>query len=244
MNMKRITVFTIIVAIGLASFFVMANRGPVEEDFKSDVEAIALDDVRRQLPGIPDAPLPASINLDVPFFPQAPDGNWNLPWKEACEEASIVLAHYFQTGEALDKAKFKEEVLALADWQTERWGHYIDTGIDKTAEMMEGYFGHADFEVINDPTVEQIKEALAQGYPVVAPFAGRELGNPFFSGQGPYYHMLVIKGYDNKGNFITNDVGTRRGENFLYPYETIMSAMTDWGTLDLNRGTKKVLVVK
>ena len=54
--------------------------------------------------------------------------------------------------------------------------------------------------------------------------------------------MLVIVGYDDKGNFITNDVGTRRGHDFVYKIETIMSAMNDWGTLDINFGSKKVLV--
>jgi hypothetical protein len=39
--------------------------------------------------------LPAEINLNVPFFPQAPDANWNQPWKDACEESSVVLAYHF-----------------------------------------------------------------------------------------------------------------------------------------------------
>lgn len=224
------------------------NRGPQESDFKTDVETISLDDIRRR-PSIPaqkeePLPLPPTINLDVPFFPQAPDADWSLPWKEACEEASIVLAHYFLTGETLDKETFKREVLGLADWQTGEWGHYIDTNIEQTAKMMEAYLGRDTYKIIEDPTVEQMKRELADGHPIVAPFAGRQLGNPFYSGLGPYYHMMVIVGYDDKGNFITNDVGTRRGHDFLYPTETIMSAMNDWGTLDINFGSKKVLVLK
>lgn len=38
------------------------------------------------------ANLPEKINLDIPFFSQAPDGDRTLPWKDACEEASITLA--------------------------------------------------------------------------------------------------------------------------------------------------------
>lgn len=238
--MKRITVlFGVILIAGAIAW---SFRGPKESDFKSDLEAIPVDSAQLQ-PTLAEMPLPPSINLDVPFFSQAPDADWSLPWKEACEEASIVLAHYYFSGEPLDKAKFKKEVLGLTDWQVKKWGHYIDTNINRTAEMLAGYFGHTDYEIINEPTVEQIKRALAQGYPVVAPFAGRKLGNPFYSGLGPYYHMLVIKGYDEK-HFITNDVGTRRGKDFLFTYDTIMSAMNDWGKLDLDLGVKRVLVVK
>lgn len=244
---KRITPLIGIVLIATAGFM-WVNRGPQESDFKTDVEPIPIDDIRRR-PSIPEMPeeekpLPSSINLDVPFFPQAPDGDWSLPWKEACEEASITLAHYYLTGEPLDKETFKKEVLSLTEWQIPKFGHYIDTGIEQTAEMLEGFFGRDSYKIIDDPTPEQIKRELADGHPVVAPFAGRQLGNPFYSGLGPYYHMMVIVGYDDKGNFITNDVGTRRGHDFVYSIETIMSAMNDWGTLDINFGSKRVLVLQ
>jgi hypothetical protein len=77
---------------------------------------------------------------------------------------------------------------------------------------------------------------------IIAPFAGRMLGNPFYSGEGPYYHMLVIKGYDEE-NFITNDVGTRRGENFIYSYETVMQAIHDYRETGIETAPKKVMVI-
>lgn len=233
--------------LAITSIALLNACSPNEADFKSMIEAVSRDQIPNATVQVVEegAPveLPESINLDVPFFPQAPDADWSLPWKEACEEASITLAHYFFKSEPLTKEKFKEEVLNLVEWQKKNFGQYIDTDIEDTAEMLKEYYAHFNFEIIEDPTVEQIKERLAQGFPVVAPFAGRKLGNPFFSGQGPYYHMLVIKGYDSE-HFITNDVGTRRGQDFNYTYETIMEAMTDWGTLDLDLGVKKVLVVK
>lgn len=254
----------------LASALFLTACSPNEADFKSTVEKIdrtqfdnapnaavevvetedEADEKEGLAVGIPkgleieeETSLPTQINLDIPFFAQAPDGDWSLPWQEACEEASITLAHYFFRDEELTKEKFKEEVLELVEWQKKNYGQYIDTDIEETAEMLKEYFAHFTFEIIDDPTVDQMKAELAQGHPIVAPFAGRKLKNPFFSGQGPYYHMLVIKGYDDK-HFITNDVGTRRGQDFMYTYETVMEAMTDWGTLDLNLGVKKVLVVK
>lgn len=43
-------------------------------------------------------PIPTSINLpNTPFYSQAPDGNRNEPYQNACEEASILLAYYYVT---------------------------------------------------------------------------------------------------------------------------------------------------
>ncbi|MCR4279964.1 MAG: hypothetical protein NUV82_00890, partial [Candidatus Komeilibacteria bacterium] len=39
--------------------------------------------------------LPAEYNLDVPFMSQAPHANWDLPYQEACEEASLIMVDYF-----------------------------------------------------------------------------------------------------------------------------------------------------
>jgi len=39
--------------------------------------------------------IPPSIQLDVPFYVQAPDNKRVLPWTETCEEASLVLAAYY-----------------------------------------------------------------------------------------------------------------------------------------------------
>ncbi|MBN2096811.1 C39 family peptidase [Candidatus Peregrinibacteria bacterium] len=191
---------------------------------------------------------PSEINLNVPFFPQAPDADWGLPWQEACEEAASVLAWYYVTGQPLTKEQFKEEVLALVGWQKEHFGDYKHSNIEQTAMMIKGHFldlssANIQMALIEEPTVGELKEFIADGYVVIAPFAGRQLGNPFYSGEGPLYHMMVIKGYDKK-HFITNDVGTKRGENFIYPYQTILSAMHEWHDTNINLGMRKVIVLK
>ena len=185
---------------------------------------------------------PSEINLDVPFYPQAPDADWGMPWQEACEEAAIILAYYYASDQPLTKEKFKEEIRGLVEWQNEHFGSYEHTNIEQTAQMIREYFDYPILEIVDNPTIDQIKQAVSQGHPVVAPFAGRQLGNPFYTGEGPLYHMMVIKGYDEK-RFITNDVGTKRGHNFIYPYKTIMSAMHEWHDTDINLGAKKVIVL-
>ena len=184
----------------------------------------------------------SEINWNVPFFPQAPDGNWDLPWQEACEEASAILAYHFASGTTLTREQFKKELNALFEWEDRNFGSYKDTTIDQTAQMIGGFWGFDRLRIIEDPTVEQIKAELAIGNPVIAPFAGRELKNPYYSNEGPYYHNLVIKGYDSK-SFITNDVGTRRGKNYRYPFDRLMSAMHDWNAADIRLGAKKVIVL-
>jgi hypothetical protein len=131
----------------------------------------------------------------------------------------------------------------LVSWQIKNFGDYKHTTIDQTAEMIRGYFKYDRLEVIENPTVEQLKKEIADLNLIVAPFAGRELGNPFYSNEGPLYHMMVIKGYDEK-HFITNDVGTKRGEDFIYPYKTIMDNIHDWHETDISLGAKKVIVVR
>jgi len=185
----------------------------------------------------------SEINLDVPFFPQAPDGHWGLPWQEACEEASAILAYYFATGNPLTPELFKKELNGLFDWENKNFGDYKDTTIEQTAQMIRGYWGFDHLKIIEDPTVDQIKEALAEGNPVIAPFAGRDLKNPFYSNQGPYYHMMVIKGYDAK-NFITNDVGTKKGHDYRYPFAHLMSALHEWDSRDIHLGGEKVIVLQ
>jgi len=57
--------------------------------------------------------------------------------------------------------------------------------------------------------------------------------------------MLVIKGYD-QNYFITNDVGTKRGENYKYKTDILFNAIHDYNGKDENymrQGTKKMLII-
>jgi len=179
----------------------------------------------------------------VTFFSQAPDGDWAQPWQEACEEASITLAYHSFLDKPLTKEQFKIDVLGLVEWEKKNFGDYVSTTVEQTGEMLKGYFGFTDFRILEKPTVDDLKTELAAGHIIVAPFAGRLLKNPFYSGEGPYYHMMVLKGYDQK-NFITNDVGTKRGLNFIYPYATIMYAMHDYLPTAIETAPARVIVLE
>ncbi|MBI1833545.1 MAG: C39 family peptidase [Candidatus Andersenbacteria bacterium] len=189
--------------------------------------------------------LKASVNLAVPFTVQAPNAQWEAPYKEFCEEASALMAAFYVQGKPIPNATVADtEMLKIKTFEEKQFGYYEDTTAAETAKVLTDHFKLTAVKVVPDPTVAGMKEALAAGKVVLVPAAGRLLGNPYFQQPGPLYHMLVIKGYTDDGRFIVNDPGTRRGADFLYSEETIMNAMHDWRSdQQIELGRKVVILV-
>ena len=136
----------------------------------------------------------------------------------------------------------EEEIQKLVAWETGN-GYKWDVTIGELLTIAEkNYQLHG--RIIENVTAEDIRKELSNGHPVIAPTAGQLLGNPYFSGDGPPYHMIVIIGFDAKG-FITNDVGTKRGKDYRYDEATLMNAIHDWnGSVEtITSGAKRVLVI-
>jgi len=191
----------------------------------------------------PDASqLPVAYNLDVPFTPQAPQADWNEIFKEACEEASALMVHYYYAGKIFTPETAEAEILKMVSWQKDNWGGHFDLSASRTAELITQFLGYKKIEVLDHPTIKEIKGHIFHSRPVIIPAAGRELGNPYFRSPGPVYHMLVIKGY-TATQFITNDPGTKRGQDFLYDYEVLLAAMHDWDGADIEQGAKLAFIL-
>lgn len=187
--------------------------------------------------------LPTEFKLKVAFSPQAPTENWGMPYQEACEEASLIMAYYYFANKPLSRPIMNEEILKLVKWQEDVFGYYKDTTLEETARIAEEYF-NLEVEISENVTVENIKRQIYAGNLVILPFAGRLLENPYFSGEGPLFHMAVVKGYDSK-NFIMNDPGLLRlGENFKYSYTNLLESVHDWNGGDVLNGKKVMLIVK
>lgn len=187
-------------------------------------------------------PVPSELNLNVPFISQAPLLNWDQEHEEFCEEASVLMASkYFQQEELGKLEEIDNELHQIKNWQKENFGFFESTTIEETARIIEEEL-NLKSEVINNPNPDDIKSAIAQNKLVVVPASGRALENPFFKQPGPIYHMLLIKGY-TADQFITNDPGTKRGENYPYNIDTIMEANHDWNGGDVPRGNKVMLIV-
>jgi len=170
--------------------------------------------------------LPASYLLSVPFASQAPFGDWSQPYQDACEEASIIITKHYLESKGLTKDEMKTEIDRSVSWQKEKWGVHKDLDAQMTLLLARQYFG-LNGKVLAGYDITLIKKYISSGTPVIAPTAGRKLGNPNFTGVGPEYHMLVIIGYDDsKGVFITNDPGTRKGEKYIYKYQTLLDAVS------------------
>lgn len=173
-------------------------------------------------------PLPFEKNLDVPFTSQAPSANWDADHEEFCEEAAILMVgRYYQGKSFANTADAESGLQQIKKWEVDNLGFYFDTTAAENATILEGIYD-LQVELLKNPTITQIKTALAAGHPVIVPSAGRELGNPNFKSPGPIYHNLVLRGYSKDGKFITNDPGTRKGKEYVYDQDVIMAALHDW----------------
>ena len=188
--------------------------------------------------------LPRELNLAVPFTSQAPTGNWDAIHEDACEEASFFMVTEFYKGRAagkVDPAIVDPELYAMVDLETSLGMGYSITAAE-AAETIEKYYG-LETVIVDNPTVEDIKRLIAAGKPAIVPAAGRELGNPNFTGEGPLYHMYVIRGY-TETTFITNDPGTRNGENYIYSHDVVMNSIGDWNDGDPTNGPKRIFYIE
>ena len=189
------------------------------------------------------APLPTELNISVPFTTQAPTANWDAEHEQLCEEASALMVGRHFAGRAItDAADAEAGMQTLVDWENQNLGTMESTTAEQTAATVRAVYGLA-VELKQNPTVDDLKQALADGKLIMVPAAGQKLKNPYFTAPGPLYHMLVVKGYTKAGNIVTNDPGTRHGADYVYDSTVFMNAIGDWNNGDPANGKKVVLVV-
>lgn len=223
----------------------IAGDDQVKDETSDDVTPPVVED-----PAPPDSEeedaMPSSYNVALPFTSQAPAGVWDAVHEETCEEASVhMVAEYFARTPAgkLDVTSADRAMLDLIAYE-EANGYGVSVSAAELKAIIDDFYdGAYTVEIIDDPSAEDLKALLVDGYPVIVPAAGRMLGNPFFTGEGPLYHMLVLRGFED-GRFVTNDPGTRHGENYTYDEDVFMNAVHDWNNGDPVHGARRVLVMK
>lgn len=176
---------------------------------------------------IANRPPPKTLLLPVPFTDQAPTGKWDR--NEDCEEASIAMAQAYLDGNKDDKltpAVAQDYISKLRHWEEANIGYNADTGAYATSRMAEGVFG-INVRQIRDYTEKDLKKELAKNHVILLPINARLLGNPTYAESGPFYHMIVVRGYNTSG-FIVNDPGMQQGSGIVYSFETLKKAAADW----------------
>ncbi len=226
---------------------------PAPQQLATKIASPAINAVasRYGVNAVPETALPSAQNLAVPFTSQAPNANWDQDHEEFCEEASMLMVgRWFSNRKIANAADAEAGLQELKAWEVEHLGLYYDTTAAENAKVISAVYG-LNVEVKVNPTVHDIKFALANNQLVIVPTAGRELSNPNFTAPGPIYHNLVIRGYTSD-KFITNDPGTRKGNGYVYRQSVVMNAIHDWVPNgdrtkprqgDVTNGQKVILIV-
>ncbi len=150
-----------------------------------------------------------------------------------------MVAAYFSgdTRTRIPATEVEEQITALTNWEQSNFGYSLDTTTAETAETIRSFY-HLNATVVSNYTENNIKDALNANKLVIIPVNGRLIGNPYYKQPGPIYHMLVIRGY-TATQLITNDPGTKNGENYKYYFSTLKNAPADWNhttnTIDENK---------
>ncbi|MBF8280348.1 MAG: hypothetical protein HW383_121 [Candidatus Magasanikbacteria bacterium] len=244
----------LVLALSVFAFFYRVRLRDAFDDLRKQVAvptAELFTDVTKESPPPEINSVVASVstptvgtqkNLAVPFTSQAPFANWDPVHEETCEEASLIMVDaYFKGTKSLTKVSAEDALLKLVAWQKTRFGYFEDTTAEETAIIAREYFGYKNVSVA-PLTLDAIERSVARGVPVIVPANGKMLGNPNFRNGGPEYHMLVIKGF-TKDKFITNDPGTRKGENYLYDKNVVLNAAHDWVPPEKKASGAKVMII-
>lgn len=177
---------------------------------------------------------PTLAAATVPFTSQAPLAQWSDDrQQDGCEEASAIMAMAWVNGKTkLDKTATRDLIVKISNFEKKKYGEYRDVYVDDVvSNIFKAWFKYDKVKVIKKVTLEQIKKELAKGNLVLAPTNGQLLKNPNFKSPGPERHMVVIKSYDaKKKQFITNDPGTRNGENYRYSESVLFKAIRAYPT--------------
>lgn len=239
--MKYLGIFIVVIVIIAGAFFVFQPKLSTQPLPSVSVASPAPSSSRRPVPTptpVATPPIQKGVVLipGVPFAAQAPYGTWDDPrQQDGCEEASALIAVSWARGvTAITKDDALKDILAIADFEQATYGSYHDTSASDTIKrIFIGYYKFENAILETNINTDDIIEALRRGMLVVVPLDGQKLGNPYFTAPGPDRHMLVIMGYDPRSNeFITQDPGTRHGENYRYKAPVMQRALRDYPTGD------------
>ncbi len=176
-----------------------------------------------------------SIRQSVPFTSQAPRGEWSDPrQQDGCEEASVLMAVFWARQEELTTSVAEREIIAMSDWEKDRFGSYIDTGIQDTADrLLAGYFNIQNYRIYPQANSSQLIEALDSGAIALLPINGQVFEPFHYTPPGPERHMVVVHGYEEAtDSFLVHDPGTSVGNNLTVTRAVLERSWRDYASGD------------
>lgn len=224
----------------------VANNEPTTEDMP---QAPADDDTSpdTEPTSAPATDEPAtSVNIDMAYVHESPDGSWTGSWKNGCEEAAIVMIEYYYAG--IKSPTIEQSMIfmqTLFDTQKELYGSDANSDAARNLHLIET---HTNFNarIVENPNLQDIKQEVDAGRPVIALHHGFALQNkniPFLA-TGSSYHATVVTGYDDvRQEFIVHDTGdAKAGDGYRYDYELFMGSLHDYNYVSqLADGPARVL---
>ena len=184
---------------------------------------------------------PAEQQLEVPFTSQAPAGNWLEPWQNACEETSIIMVSNYFSGDEVTIAQARQQILDIFKLKNAEFGKSPDESMALIAEVVNGASLGWTAKVVENPSLEDLKQEVAAKRPIIVPVDARQLTGTDYAGEVKY-HVMVISGYDDTvGQFIVQDPGSSQGKDFRYGYTDLYDAIHDYLQRDQASGVKRVL---
>ncbi len=151
-----------------------------------------------------------NVRFEVPFFSQAPLGDWSDRRQgEGCEEAAVLMAVSYARGENLSPIQARDKIIAMSDWELAEFGYFVDTSIaDTHSRLLTDYLNYTDTELKVGITVDDIRDSLTQGDLVIVPVSG-VLVNRSYIGRAPVRHTVLVVGYEAATDtFLVHDPAT------------------------------------
>lgn len=239
---KYIRFLLILLILTLLSIFIYKYRRQLPSP-EIVIETIIPVPTIIQENGLPDTHL-----IKTTFVPQAPEKNWDQPWQDTCEESALLTVHYYYQSLSPPLPTMVNDLKNILSLELEQ-GWSKDITISQMATISAKLWGYKNI-IIENPTIDDFKKYIAEDIPVVIPANGKTLfkENKYFKNGGPWYHNLVILGYDdNKEQFTVHDVGTQFGAYFRYSYSVLMDSIHDFPPSlkkeDINQGVPRALVL-
>lgn len=219
---KKILFFCIflLIAVGITRFLLL------------EIEVYSTENQNASLSQITNLQIPKQVILGVPYINEAPDGKFSGNWKDACEEASMIMVEKYYSGiKTVSINEAKNAMQKLFDYEDKIYGSNHNSDAIRTVEIIENNLSY-NAEIKTNPTIRDIKNQIAKKQPVISLHYGFDLKNPNipFAVNGSYYHMMVVVGYDDAiKEFIVHDDGDQKnGANYRYGYDLFMNSLHDY----------------